>query len=515
GETTSPSAKISRPAFPGTSRPTVRKWLRRFDEAGIEGLLSERSPGRPPEVDPLIREELVRLPRETRPPFDLGDQWTTRTLGAVFEVSPTSVSKVWRKAGYDPPQHLQQVEHNPDRLVPLRVELRVPAWFKLHLEVHCREWDITLDDHILDALTGPDRLDVFRDDVLPGLRVRWTNANEKMERVDPRAPGQRAGQREGSKGKSEGAAAGIEIDECGGAFRQVRQHPFDEHRLARRGRLQEAAGRRLDRDAGEIQPGRAPEHDRLGRRRFAGLGAGGPGQARQVLALGEGGQRLARLKTRRLRGYDQQVGPLLGLGQGHGRGLARLEQGREGLAQRRQQAHEPRGQEQAGLEIHHRVALAAVEAERHAGLGPGRRKGRAPAGAGRNPDHRLDRDLAEAAARQCLGHQALLPARVGLVGQVLQGAAAANAEMGTGRLGPARTLFEELQHLALEAAGARPGQAQAHPVAGHGEGHEDRAPVEAGEAVAARAQALDARLELPAATLARPPPHGFLPGMAR
>ena len=38
---------------------------------------------------------------------------------------------------------------------------------------------------------------------------------------------------------------------------------------------------------------------------------------------------------------------------------------------------------------------------------------------------------------------------------------------------------------------------------------------EAGEAVAARAQALDAQLHLPAATLARPPSHGFLPGMAR
>jgi len=182
-----PVAVIAREC--GTSRPTVRKWVRRFQQGGVAALLSEHSPGRPREVDPRIRKELVRLPRETRPPLDFGDQWTTRTLGDVFEVSPTYVSNVWREAGFDPPQHLQQVEYNPDRLVPLRVELRVPAWFKLHLEVHCRKWDITLDDHILDALVGPDgRLDDLRDEVVPGLRQRWTNANEKMERVDPRTP---------------------------------------------------------------------------------------------------------------------------------------------------------------------------------------------------------------------------------------------------------------------------------------------------------------------------------------
>lgn len=170
-----------------TSRPTVRKWLRRFAETGIEGLLSKRSSGRPPEVDPLIREELVRLPRESRPPFDVGDQWTTRTLAEVFGVSPTYVSNVWREAGYDAPQHLQQVAHNPDRLVPLRVR-GVPAWFKLHLELHCRERDVTLTNHILDALAGPVGLDALRDDVVPGLRTRWTHANEQLCRVDPRTP---------------------------------------------------------------------------------------------------------------------------------------------------------------------------------------------------------------------------------------------------------------------------------------------------------------------------------------
>ena len=184
-----------------TSRPTVRKWLRRFQKDGIAGLLSERSPGRPREVDALIREELVSLPRETRPPADLKDQWTTRTLGEVFGVSATYVSNVWREAGYDPPQHLQQVERSPNRLVALRVELQVPAWFKLHLELFCRERDITLYEYVLAALTGrDDRLDDVRDSVLRELRARWTDANERIDRVDPRTPEYRSAQRRGDAG---------------------------------------------------------------------------------------------------------------------------------------------------------------------------------------------------------------------------------------------------------------------------------------------------------------------------
>ncbi len=171
-----------------TSPPTVRKWVRRFERGGIEALLSEQSPGRPREVDPLIRDELVRLLQETRPPADLGDQWTMRTLTGVFGVSSAYVSKVLREAGYDPPQHLQQVEHNPERQVPLRVELRMSAWFKLHLELLCRERDITLGDHMLNSLAGPDGLDELREDVVPTLRSRWTAANEQLERVDPRTP---------------------------------------------------------------------------------------------------------------------------------------------------------------------------------------------------------------------------------------------------------------------------------------------------------------------------------------
>jgi transposase len=170
----------------GTSRPTVAKWIERYEEEGIGGLLSRTSPGRPPEIHPRVREELVRLPLESRPPPDLGDQWTVKALGEAFGISKSYVSRIWQEAGINPPQHLQQVERSPDRSVPLRVDLRVPAWVALHLELLCRERDKSLADHILEALAGPDGIREAREDVLGSLRARWTEQNERFPRIDPR-----------------------------------------------------------------------------------------------------------------------------------------------------------------------------------------------------------------------------------------------------------------------------------------------------------------------------------------
>lgn len=159
-----------------TSTPTVRKWIRRYEEEGIGGLLSKRSPGRPREVDPSIRREIVRLPKETRPPFDVGAQWSVRTLAEMFGVSPAYVSLVWREAGYDPPLHLQQVLRNPDREVTVDVRLTVPAWLRLHWELV--RWEA-------DAADVEDWYDL-RAEVLPTLEERWTEVNERLPRVDPR-----------------------------------------------------------------------------------------------------------------------------------------------------------------------------------------------------------------------------------------------------------------------------------------------------------------------------------------
>lgn len=174
-----------------TSRPTVRKWIARFHEAGVEGLLSKKAPGRPREIHPAIRAEVVRLARETRPPEEIGDQWTARTLGDVFNLSPSTVSAIWKEADFDPPQHIQQVRHNPDRDIPVTVRLILPAWYKMHLELPL-DYALTprrqsLSEVVWEAITGPDPLEDSRESIQASLEWRWFNWLRTLPRTDPRS----------------------------------------------------------------------------------------------------------------------------------------------------------------------------------------------------------------------------------------------------------------------------------------------------------------------------------------
>jgi transposase len=47
--------------FNGMDRQTLRDWVHRYNKAGIAGLRSRRSPGRPPSLTPLQRAELLDL----------------------------------------------------------------------------------------------------------------------------------------------------------------------------------------------------------------------------------------------------------------------------------------------------------------------------------------------------------------------------------------------------------------------------------------------------------------------
>jgi len=183
----------------GVSRPTVTKWVRRYDQDGVAGLLSRKSPGRPQSIHPAVRAEIVRLPQETRPPHDLGDRWTTRTLADVFGISPASVSAIWRKAGHEPELHLQQVlseQANADRMVCVRMDLRVPAWLRLHWELCRRAKNATETISALSALTRPDEWATLRSQVLPGLEKRWHDQTEALPRVNPRSLNYRSKLRE-------------------------------------------------------------------------------------------------------------------------------------------------------------------------------------------------------------------------------------------------------------------------------------------------------------------------------
>lgn len=183
----------------GGSRPTVRKWIERFDAEGVEGLLSRSSPGRPREISPELRREVVRVTLEARPPPDLGEQWTTRLLGEVFGISSSHISNIWEEEGIDPPLHLQQVKKNPNRTVRLRIDLSVAAWFKMNLIMHLDDHGWTLEEYLLARLVGDappghlppweelreQALGAIRDD---GRQQRWWRRHRDRPVVDPRQP---------------------------------------------------------------------------------------------------------------------------------------------------------------------------------------------------------------------------------------------------------------------------------------------------------------------------------------
>ena len=92
----------------------------------------------------------------------------------------------------------------------------------------------------------------------------------------------------------------------------------------------------------------------------------------------------------------------------------------------------------------------------------------------------------EANPRQRQANLLDFPGQVGAARPVLQGAAAAVAEVRTGRRYALRARLEDLQHLRPISVGAR-----THPLARQGEGHEEPA----GEAVALCADGFDSQFD--------------------
>lgn len=85
----------------------VRKWIHRFDKAGVKGLQPRHSPGRPKVFSRQQREEMVRMattdPRALGLPFD---DWSLQRLrsqlierGVVNEVSAETIRQQLLKSG--------------------------------------------------------------------------------------------------------------------------------------------------------------------------------------------------------------------------------------------------------------------------------------------------------------------------------------------------------------------------------------------------------------------------------
>ena len=91
-----------------TTRPTVDKWLDRYAQDGVEGLVSRTSPGGPRQVPDRIRARVLALSR-TSPPAALGiSHWTSPEMSKYVKktegvyVSARWVSGLWKENGLQP-----------------------------------------------------------------------------------------------------------------------------------------------------------------------------------------------------------------------------------------------------------------------------------------------------------------------------------------------------------------------------------------------------------------------------
>ena len=83
-----------------TTAPTISRWKKRFLDAGLDGLETER-PGQPPRtLTPKLRARILNATR--RKPRDGSTHWSCRKLAKQMGVSKTMVHKVWQEAGLKP-----------------------------------------------------------------------------------------------------------------------------------------------------------------------------------------------------------------------------------------------------------------------------------------------------------------------------------------------------------------------------------------------------------------------------
>jgi hypothetical protein len=93
------TAEIMRRA--GVSKPSVWRWQRRFMEAGVGGLLRDktRKPGLPP-LPPAMVDRVVALTLSD-PPGE-ATHWTGRAMAAASGISLRSVQRIWAAHGLEP-----------------------------------------------------------------------------------------------------------------------------------------------------------------------------------------------------------------------------------------------------------------------------------------------------------------------------------------------------------------------------------------------------------------------------
>jgi transposase len=92
----------------GVSRPTVNTWVRRYADAGLDGLFDQPKPGKPAQIPAQVRARILALTRTT-PPAGTGlSHWSSREMARYLkqhesiDISHNFIADLWRDNGLQP-----------------------------------------------------------------------------------------------------------------------------------------------------------------------------------------------------------------------------------------------------------------------------------------------------------------------------------------------------------------------------------------------------------------------------
>jgi len=104
----------------GKSKTCLWRWQERFMQAGVDGLLRDKTrPSRVPPLAPAIGEQVVAL-TQVEPPGE-ATHWTAAAMAARVAISVSSVQRIWRAHGLQPHRVRQfKLSRDPEFVPKLR-----------------------------------------------------------------------------------------------------------------------------------------------------------------------------------------------------------------------------------------------------------------------------------------------------------------------------------------------------------------------------------------------------------
>jgi transposase len=92
------------------TRPTVYKWIKRYERYGIDGLTNPVATGRSPEISTQVRAAILALSRQSPPERTGLSYWSSREMARYLQremgvaVSHNFVAALWREHDVQPPR---------------------------------------------------------------------------------------------------------------------------------------------------------------------------------------------------------------------------------------------------------------------------------------------------------------------------------------------------------------------------------------------------------------------------